>query len=200
VHSCLIWAYLYRQTVIHFGDVHHITDLPWSFDVSLALSGLIGGTTQAFATYRVYRLSGGRLLLAIPAWTAALGRVAISFTLMTIILRGQTLYQIQTKYSGVVYASLSLSAALDLYNSAALCWYLRKAGGMGNGAEMNPSTKGAVWSIALWAVETGLATTTGAFLVLICWATMPGNGLWLCFFFVYSKSQFHLYLHGPRAC
>jgi hypothetical protein len=177
----LIWAYLYNLTVSHMGDVNHVSFLPWTFDVSLALSGIIGGTTQAFFTYRVYRISR-QMWLACPAWIASVGRAVISVVLTVVSIQGGTLAQLRAKYDVVVYIALVVSVSVDIWNSAALCYYLKSK-------KTDQTTSGVVNSIVLWSIETGLATTVAAVLVLVCWSAMPNNGLWLCFFFIYSKRK-----------
>jgi hypothetical protein len=178
-----MWAYLYGVTVSLANPIVRLTNLPWTFDASIALSGIIGGTTQMFFTFRFYRISR-HAALAVPAWLAALARVGISGAVTVIALKEPSILELRARYDALVYAALGVSAAVDIWNSAVLCYYLKTRRSDGG-------TRGAVNSIVLWSIETGLATTASAVAVLVCWTTMPDNYIWLGLFFVYSKRSCH---------
>jgi Na+-translocating ferredoxin:NAD+ oxidoreductase RnfE subunit len=103
--------------------------------------------------------------------------------LTVVALRGGDLSQLRERYNVLVYVALGASVALDVWNCAALCWNLGRAG-------RQAKERGVMNAIMLWAIETGLATTAAAAVVLVCWVVWPSNGLWLCFFFIYSKREF----------
>jgi uncharacterized membrane protein len=79
---------------------------------------------QAFFSYRIWRVSG-KLWLAIPPWSIAFARVAVTMSAVAILSEGEKGYkQFTEEDTFLVDLALGLSMVVDVWNTAALSYYL----------------------------------------------------------------------------
>jgi len=180
--TVFIWVYLYQAVITNYGKPETIDSLPWSLGGLLAFSAFIECSIQAFYAYRI-RVLSDRLWVAVIVWIAS----AIRFGAITgeaiLAIRTQFISVFLKKYKWFFIFSLSEGVALDIVNTASLCFYLipRKP--------PFANTRKVVNKIILWSIETGILTCICAIGMVVLSVVKPSKltGIWFLLVFVYPK-------------
>ncbi|KAG1863952.1 hypothetical protein C8R48DRAFT_707353 [Suillus tomentosus] len=191
--AALIWSFsfvdqsfvgyaVYFYTITNYlNPVPLVTGKPqWSLILQMTLGAVVGAIVKACFTLRVWRFSyrnwwlTGILFLMI---IAQLG-TAIAFTVKCFELPSYShLFAVRSLGS----ISLGMGVVADMSIAAALCFYLQKMRSSHLHADSMIAT------LTIYAVNTGLLTSTISLSTLILFNIMPGNFVFVCMYFVLSK-------------
>ncbi|KAI0691421.1 hypothetical protein BC835DRAFT_116961 [Cytidiella melzeri] len=184
LHLVLISHTMYFYTVTNFNDPLAIIRVTWSIMAHVAVTGVSDFLVRGVFAYRVYRFSGQRtwLLATIIIPTFVVFGFSIAFT-----VRGWQLgtYTELWQISWVLYTAFGAGVVVDTVVAIALCILLsqRKTG--------IRKTDSIVRSLMLYSINTGALTSICALAVLITYATMPMNFVFIAFYFVLPKLYFN---------
>jgi len=137
-----------------------------------------------YFAHKIYKSSGKNWWITAPIVLLAFLRLlAASVSTTEMLLLKQ--YSAFTKpYPGWVFTTgLTLSAAVDVFITASLCYFLQKM------RRRTASTLMAnvVNTITLYTLENGLLTCVATGASLICWLTMPRNLVFMGLHFIIGK-------------
>ncbi|KAI0821119.1 hypothetical protein BC629DRAFT_1587432 [Irpex lacteus] len=184
LHLLLISHTLYFYTVTNFSNIFTAEKVTWSIMTHVAVTGISDFLVRMVFASRVYRFSGyKKWLLAtiiVPSFVV-FGEhpcFSIAFT-----IRG---WQIGTydglfEISWILYTAFGAGVFVDGAIAISLCVLLvqRKTG--------IRRTDSMVRSLMLYSINTGALTSICALAVLITYATMPRNFVFIAFYFVLPK-------------
>ncbi|KAG2109182.1 hypothetical protein BD769DRAFT_1674993 [Suillus cothurnatus] len=191
--AVLIWSIsLVDQAFIGYGVyfytiTNYLDPLPlttekpqWTLILQMTLGAVVGAIVKACFTLRVWRFSyrnwwlTGFLSLMV---LAQLG-TATAFTVKCFELPSFT-RMITLKALGSL--SLGIGVVTDMSIAAALCFYLQKMRSSHSTADSMINT------LIIYAVNTGLLTSTVSLSILVLFNVMPTNFVFVCLYFVLSK-------------
>ncbi|KAJ6510536.1 hypothetical protein C8R45DRAFT_964440 [Mycena sanguinolenta] len=166
---------LYTISVLDFDHPEGLVYVPLPILVSFFINGIIECCVQGFFAFRIYRLSGRRYIPAV-IWTLGFTQLLLSvLPLVSGTLQGLIpIAAFETQQTWVVYSTMGVSAANDLIIATTLVYYLYL-----ERAHAARRTIIVIDKLIQWTIETGVITSTAAFLELIFFATMPLNFYWL---------------------
>lgn len=178
VHTVFTLVYMYNSLVKNFGNVDYLQEADWIFATDPALTGIIGGSVQAFFAWRVNVLSHNSflsltiLLCSVVSFFMGLATaVAISFV--------PSFTQFQ-KFRVVVIFWLGSSCLADVVITATMVLYLRRH------RTGFSQTDHQIDRIIRVTMHTGLATALWALIDLLLYLSSP-SGKHLFFNFCLSK-------------
>jgi len=173
---------VYFYTVTNYlNPVPLATGKPqWSLILQMTLGAVVGAIVKACFTLRVWRfsyrnwwLTGFLFLMVI----AQLG-TAIAFTVKCFELPSYS-HVFAVKSLGTI--SLGMGVVTDISIAAALCFYLQKM------RSSHLTADSMIATLTIYAVNTGLLTSTISLSTLIVFNIMPKNFVFICMYFVLSK-------------
>ncbi|KAM0750930.1 hypothetical protein T439DRAFT_325975 [Meredithblackwellia eburnea MCA 4105] len=126
VHSAASGHIVYSTDVTHFGDVKHLTVIPWSFCIDPIVTAIIAAWVQLFYSYRVYTVGGRRILL--PIIIVILTAFQLAWGIFcTVYAFGHPSYiTIQKNLTFGVATWLVGMAVSDIVITGSLIWYLSR--------------------------------------------------------------------------
>lgn len=191
--AALIWSISFvDQAFIGYGVyfytiTNYLDPLPlttgkpqWTLIVQMTLGAVVGAIVKACFTLRVWRFSyrnwwlTGFLFLMV---LAHLGTVT-AFTVKCFEMPS-FVYMIALKSLGSL--SLGIGVVTDVSIAAALCFYLQKMRSSHSTGDPMINT------LIIYAVNTGLLTSTISLSTLVLFNIMPTNFIFICMYFVLSK-------------
>ncbi|EIM85250.1 uncharacterized protein STEHIDRAFT_59312 [Stereum hirsutum FP-91666 SS1] len=124
-HITFIYTFIYRATIIHFGDFLGALHDLWSISFSVTIAMVVTSAVQLFFTKRLRGLTHS-IWLPLLAWIGILGRIASGVALSVILYKLEDLQLFIKKYEWLIVFNFSLGAAIDTFNTVCLCFYLSK--------------------------------------------------------------------------
>ncbi|KIP11306.1 hypothetical protein PHLGIDRAFT_141640 [Phlebiopsis gigantea 11061_1 CR5-6] len=180
LHLIFISHTLYIYSVTNFSNVLAMENVTWSIMAHVFVTGVSDVTVRGMFTHRVWLVSNKNLLLIPAIMVPSLVTLAGSIVFP---IRGLQIgtYAGLTRISAVLYLSFAGGVLADVVIAAALSFSLarRKTGIRG--------TDSMIRILIAYSVNTGILTSLCALLVLICYATMPSNFVFIAFYFVLPK-------------
>ncbi|KAG1818656.1 uncharacterized protein BJ212DRAFT_1346674 [Suillus subaureus] len=152
----------------------------WTLILQMTLGAVVGAIVKACFTLRVWRFSyrnwwlTGFLFLMV---LAQLGTATI-FTVKCFELPSFA-HMIALKALGSL--SLGIGVVTDMSIAAALCFYLQKM------RSSHSTAYSMINTLTIYAVNTGLLTSTVSLSTLVLFNIMPTNFVFICLYFVLSK-------------
>ncbi|EIN05147.1 hypothetical protein PUNSTDRAFT_55063 [Punctularia strigosozonata HHB-11173 SS5] len=178
---------VYYYLVSNWGDPVALDNFIWSMKVQNFLTDIMLPTVQTLYAIRIYRLSGGRKFIpgivgvaVVAAWGVALAA-------------GVQVAKIKT-FSGVhdarwaLYASFSTATAIDILLSTCMCYYLQM------GKSMFKPTNSMLNMLIFWVLSTGLLTSACSLAIVLIYAIMPNNLIYLGLDFLITKLYMNSFL------
>ncbi|EMD37844.1 hypothetical protein CERSUDRAFT_94836 [Gelatoporia subvermispora B] len=125
--TALAWVYLNQLTVFGPGvnDPTALGRIYWSFVACIVSHDCLSAAVQSFYAYRLYVLSG-RIAFSLVQWIGSVLRIAFIFTLLGFALSAPSLGELLIQHRGLAIGTVSTSAIVDMWNTAMLCWHLKK--------------------------------------------------------------------------
>ncbi|KAG2138649.1 uncharacterized protein EDB93DRAFT_721103 [Suillus bovinus] len=152
----------------------------WTLILQMTLGAIVGGIVKSCFTLRVWRFSyrnwwlTGTLFLMVFAQLGTATVFTVESFHLSSFSRMSTVKPLGT-------FSLAIGVATDMIIAAALCFYLQKM------RSSHPTADSMVNTLIVYAVNTGLLTSTISLSTLILFNTMPTNFIFICMYFVLSK-------------
>lgn len=182
VDQAFIGYAVYFYTITNYLDPLPLaTGKPqWTLIVQMTLGAVVGAIVKACFTLRVWRFSyrnwwlTGYLFLMV---LAHLGTVT-AFTVKCFEMPSFA-YMIVLKSLGTV--CLGIGVVTDVSIAAALCFYLQKM------RSSHSTADPMINMLIIYAVNTGLLTSTISLATLVLFNIMPTNFVFICMYFVLSK-------------
>ncbi|KAJ3766616.1 hypothetical protein FB446DRAFT_757567 [Lentinula raphanica] len=179
-HTLCFWFYLYTIMVKYYGIPEELDQRHWSITMSIVFHGLITGCVQSYYSYRVYMLTGKRIIPMI-CWIGCLiegcGSVGIAVVLYLV---GPV--EFAAKWELFPTLNIAVDLSVGVVNTTTLCYYLHQ---MKTGTRSR--TDQMVSTLIEWSVETGLITALAALGMLIACIVTPNTAVYLSMTSFYAK-------------
>ncbi|KAF8507923.1 hypothetical protein JB92DRAFT_2815042 [Gautieria morchelliformis] len=179
-HTVFTWILLYSYTVTNFGDPSVVFSTPWSLGYSYVFTAALGSIVQTFFAYRIYILTGRRII-PIISWCAAASRLATGTALAILTTSSHGILDFTARFSWLETAHLTVDVATDALITTSLCYHLLRH------TAVSKPTRRVVHRLVLYTVETGLATSTCAVATIICSRVQASNLVGLGFVMIYPR-------------
>ncbi|KAJ3989429.1 hypothetical protein F5890DRAFT_1253426 [Lentinula detonsa] len=178
-HTLCFWFYIFTITVKYYGVPEELERRHWSITMSIVFHGLITGCVQSYYSYRVYILSGKRII-PVVCWIGCLiegcGSVGIAVVLYLV---GPA--EFAAKWELFPTLNIAVDLSVGVVNTTTLCYYLHR---MRTGSK---TTDQMVTTLIEWSVETGLITALAALGMLIACVVTPNTAVYLSMTSFYAK-------------
>ncbi|PPR00856.1 hypothetical protein CVT26_012491 [Gymnopilus dilepis] len=216
-HTAFIWTALWSYLIDNYGEPGAIDIIHWCVCLPMFISRLTGHISrnialtivvtaivtflvQLFFSYRIFMLSKKNYFIAAPIVIMALLRLVsacVSTAEMYVFVQLQTAQRLReinarfhlgtfTQFRALVQwvftSGLSLSTAADFLITGSLFILLH------NSRTGAPNVNALIDGLIMYAFETGLLTSAGTVVSMICWLAMPRNIVFLGLHFVIGKS------------
>jgi len=180
IHTVFISHTTYYFLVQQYGNPASLLAGEWSLIMEIVVTIGVTLLVQGFFAHRVYRLTHNNVWLSGTIVLLSLSHAA------TGIAAAIRLFQIHVfsrlpEVLGIMSATLILMAANDLFITAVLCLYLRKA------QSSFTETQSAIQMLMVYTIETGLLTSVFVTIDAVCILVMPHNWVFIGITFCISK-------------
>ncbi|TCD70863.1 hypothetical protein EIP91_001171 [Steccherinum ochraceum] len=174
-HAC------YYYTVSGWGNPLVLLKKPvWSLILQVTLGAIAGGIVKICFAMRVYRFSQRNIPCTAVIIILAVAQLVFAGIYTVEGFRVKSLTEVDTlKVIGSL--SLGLGVATDICTAAALCFFLRN---LRTGYSKDDSL---INRLTLYAINTGVLTSACSLTALILYDIMPGNFIFMAFYFVLTK-------------
>jgi len=180
--TLLNFFYLYFLTVTNYGAFDTVDDMPWSASLSFWIIGIISVAVECFYAWRILNLSK-RMIIPMISWIGSLVHLAANTTIFVLSLKSKTIARYEASYDWTITLSLTVETIIDVVNTIALSYYLRKMRAQGH-----HRTTAMVDSLLSWTLETGLIISVCAVIMLVLnRATPADNAIWVGMLMFYPK-------------
>ncbi|KAJ7468579.1 hypothetical protein FB451DRAFT_376321 [Mycena latifolia] len=181
VHAISIGHTLYVTTITDFGHPERFARPPISLPIALLFSGIVGASVQAFFAHRIYKFTES-LYIPCACWTLSSIRMGFTTASFVYALRMVTLAAYEAQWGWLFYVILVLSAVVDVIIAATLVYYLYKRRSFAYRGTVAVMDK-----LIRWTIETGVVTSAGGIITLICFLTLENTYIWLGCFAVLAR-------------
>lgn len=181
LHTALTSHFFYIYAISNWGNVLVLLKKPiWSLVLQVGLGAFVGTIVKGCFAMRVWRFSKHNIWITSFIIISTL--IQLGFSLWFTI-RGFRLTTLTDIYSifGVATVALSLGPFTDILTAFTLCYYLRQL------KSTYSRSNSLVNHLMLYAINTGIITSTFSVACLICYNLMPKNFVFIGLFFVISK-------------
>ncbi|KAK0201665.1 hypothetical protein DFS33DRAFT_1349111 [Desarmillaria ectypa] len=186
VHLILCIMTLYWHLITNFSNVSSLDHLTWSMNVQTGFNGFIALIVECVFARRVYILSRNifitTTIVVLSCFHFGLG---IVFTLKSFRLGSMGEFQ---QLIWVTSAGNGSSAAADILIAASLCFYLYRS------RTGYSRTDSLISTLIVYSVTTGLVSSLIGIVIVITFAVMPNNYIWLAFCWVGGKCYVNSFL------
>ncbi|KAF7291373.1 hypothetical protein MIND_01281800 [Mycena indigotica] len=158
----------------------------YSLAVTPVFETAITAMVQGFFTYRIYLLSGRKLIPGICAslgLARLVGGLAMAVEGVNDVPLQPNGFHYQNTYGWVITTALDIGVVLDVLITLSLCFYMRKLYDPYN----LPGGEVLLDRMILWTIETGLITSLTSVTVVIAFTTMKYNYVWLALYTLLAK-------------
>lgn len=180
VHLALICHTIYFYAVTNFANPLAMLSVTKSIMAHVIITGISDVTVRGIFAYRVWLVSQGKKLLVasivVPTLLCFAGSIAFP-------IRGLQIgtYAGFAQISWILYSAFVTGVVADSIIAAALCYNLaRRRTGVRR-------TDSIVQVLMIYSINTGVLTSLCALCVLVMYATMPSNFVFIAFYFVLPK-------------
>ncbi|KAJ6555284.1 hypothetical protein B0H10DRAFT_2201677 [Mycena sp. CBHHK59/15] len=160
-HTIAVWHAIYCVTVTFYGQPQHLQDPPLSLEMTIFFSLMINAAVQIFFTNRV-RVLSGKWMIPVACWALAIFRAICNFVVLGLQWKNRDLSAMQTKFKWLMTTGLAVGLTVDIVVTLAMCYWLRKMS-----STKFSRTKDIADALLVWAVESGVATSTASAMLLI---------------------------------
>ncbi|EIM81454.1 uncharacterized protein STEHIDRAFT_149882 [Stereum hirsutum FP-91666 SS1] len=180
VHQALVGHCIYFYSVTSYGKPLVLLGKPeWSLSIQVIIGALVGAIVKLCFGLRVWKFSKGNwfvtgviMLLALSQLGFATAYTYKSFTTNLIMI---------SALKTIATTSLALGVGTDVFTAAALSYFLHK---MRTGYA---KSDGLINRLILYSVNNGFFTSICSLTVLILYNIMPGNFIFMAFYFILCK-------------
>ncbi|EIN05259.1 hypothetical protein PUNSTDRAFT_137944 [Punctularia strigosozonata HHB-11173 SS5] len=178
---------VYYYTITNFSNEIALLFVVWSFKLQVALTSVMIPMVQSLYALRLWRLRDGQLILPLLVCSTVLGGWIVG------VMSARDGYRMHTfadfaQFKNTIYADFSLSTGIDTITSITLCYYLYRTRSTFSG------TRSLVHSLMYWILGTGLLTSACSLVLLITFAAMPNNLVFIAMEILLSKLYLNSFL------
>lgn len=178
-HTFCFWIYLYRVTVLNYGDLSILTKRDWSLSLSVVFHGIISALVQAYYAYRIWVLSRWHYI-SIISWGGSVLEILGSIGITTALQKFGPI-EFTAHWKWIAIATIGLDVFIDTVNTVALSLFLytHRTG--------FKQTDQLIVRLIAWTIETGLLTSVVATVMLIACIALPNSELYIALSAFYPK-------------
>ncbi|KAJ7623696.1 hypothetical protein FB45DRAFT_113204 [Roridomyces roridus] len=179
-HQVLISHTVYYYAITHYSDPTQLVKIIWSLLVEVLFNGLTALLVQSFLTVRVWRLSNGNKWLTGISILLVMGEFGCVLAYLALSLPMKTFAELERLH----YLSMAvnaLAAAGDLFIAGSLVILLRRSR---TGFQRSDTM---IRKLVIFAVNTGVITTSFAIASLISIATAKNTFIYILFYFCMGR-------------
>lgn len=186
VHLVLCIMTLYWHLITNFSNDSSLDNLTWSMNAQTGLNGLIALIVECIFARRVFILSKNVLITTTIVLLSCFHfSLSIVFTLKSFRLGSMGEFQ---QLIWVTSAGNGSSAVADILIAASLCFYLYK------NRTGYRKTNSLITTLIVYSLATGLVSSLIRVVIVITFATMPNNYIWLAFCWIGGKCYANSFL------
>ncbi|KAF7373567.1 hypothetical protein MSAN_00567100 [Mycena sanguinolenta] len=183
VNTICLGNLMYTYTVSDFLHPERLigSPVPKTLSVATLFSGLIAASVHGFFAFRIYAFNKQIIIPGLIWFTALLlllGRVTVFFT----SVHAASLTAYLAKYEWLLLTNWSVSVASDFILAATLVVAL-----LSQRSRAHKTTAALMDKLIEWTIETGLLTSVSSIAMLICFATMKTNFIWIAVYAVNTR-------------
>ncbi|KAJ3731017.1 hypothetical protein DFJ43DRAFT_442804 [Lentinula guzmanii] len=172
---------LYWYLITNYNNPSVLDQLTWSMELQTDCNGVIALLVECFFARRVWLMSSNMYLVTIIVILAAIHFVlGIVFTVDSFRLVTNTEFG-NLIVRWVTSAGIGSAAAADVIIAGALCFYLSKS------RTGFKKTDSLISTLIVYSLTTGLITSLIGVVIVVTFATMPNDYIWLAFFWIDGK-------------
>ncbi|KAJ8080699.1 hypothetical protein PM082_017533 [Marasmius tenuissimus] len=186
LHLALCTTAVYWYLISNFNNVPALKQLTWSMELQTDCNGIVGLLVQCFFAKRVWSMSQNIFLVSIIVFLATI-HFALGIVFTVYSFRFSTVDGF-AKLIWVTSAGIGSAAAADVLIAASLCYYLSKSR---TGFKRTDSL---IHTLIIYSLTTGLMTSLIDVVIIISFATMPQNYVWLAFFWIVGRCYVNSFL------
>jgi len=180
-HTVLNGHFFYIYAISNWGNSAILLGAPiWSLIVQLPIGAFMGLIVKACFATRVWRFSGHNYWITSLLVVVTFVQCGFSIWYTIVAFNLQSLVDIGSLFD-IATASLALGAFADILTAVTLSWYLHR---LKTGYQKSDSL---VNRLIIYAINTGMLTSTTSAVCLVCYDLMPTNYIFIGFYFILSK-------------
>ncbi|KAJ7141919.1 hypothetical protein C8R43DRAFT_1200436 [Mycena crocata] len=176
-HVALLVMVMYHYTVTNFGDYSMLVHNTWSFVWQAFVGGVLEVLVEMFFAYRLYHLSGRKIVFPIVIGILCLAKLATTIG-FTIVGREITSLSLAGQLEKWSIASLSTAIGCDTVIAVSLIYYLRKGNSGFKG------THRAINLLITYALNTCLLTGVFNIVCMTMWIKENTTMIYATFYFI----------------
>ncbi|KAJ7580614.1 hypothetical protein C8J56DRAFT_1057570 [Mycena floridula] len=178
-HSVLLLVIVYHYAVSNFGDYTTLEHGTWGLVWQSFVGGNLQGIIQMSFAYRIYSLSGKKLVFPMIIGTFCMAKTA---TLLGFVVTALQLEPLGTRagseFKKWAISTLGCAIACDLMIAGCIAYYLRKSNANFKG------TRNAIRLLITYALNTCLLTSVFNLVTMMLWIKESETMLYDLFFFI----------------
>ncbi|KAI0344591.1 hypothetical protein BDW22DRAFT_1063395 [Trametopsis cervina] len=180
-HSSMVAMSLWEYLIAGFESPTVHDKIFWSLGMTVASTAILTFLVHCFFVHRLYKLSKGKLILALPIASVALFRLAAACVTTAEMIRLGSFALFLHQFRWVFTLGLVLSSVADVLIASGMCFYLKQ--NRTGSRELDR----VIDSVIYYTIENGILTSIATILSLIFWLAMPHNLVYMGMHFAISK-------------
>ncbi|KAJ6463467.1 hypothetical protein C8R45DRAFT_1220289 [Mycena sanguinolenta] len=183
VNTICLGNLMYTFTVSDFVHPERLIEspVPKSLSVATLFSGLIAASVHGFFAFRIYAFNK-QIIIPSLIWFIALLLLLGRVTVFVTSVHAASLTAYLAKYQWLLLTNWSVSVASDFILAATLVVAL-----LAQRSRAHSTTAALMDKLVEWTIETGLLTSISSIAMLVCFATMKKNFIWIAVYAVNTR-------------
>ncbi|KZT19318.1 hypothetical protein NEOLEDRAFT_978086 [Neolentinus lepideus HHB14362 ss-1] len=167
-HTAFCIDFIYNYLITNFGNEAHLEHIYWSVGVTVMLGVVVSGVAHVFSIRRVWIMGRRNIALTILLVLLTLLRFALGMTTSSFLYTIPIWNEFHSRKLpfATLAAGLSSGAAVDLVVASALIVFLRR------GRTGFDKADGRIKMLTIYAINTGVLTSVVSVLILITYACL----------------------------
>ncbi|KAG2355650.1 hypothetical protein BDR07DRAFT_1340623 [Suillus spraguei] len=188
LHLALIIHCMYYYLVINYSNVNALTEIVWSFKLSLVIEVFIVCLVHLLYIYRIWIISKTKSkTLPIVVGIVIILNSGVAIVLIWALYQSQT-FSDWIKFEWATYLALATITFADIVIASTLC-YLLAISRIGSS-----STNSLITNLMAYIINTGCLTSVCSMAAVITCAVMPTNFVFLAIEFLLAKVYVNSFL------
>jgi len=182
IHMSFVIIMIYHYTVTHWGDPLALAETTWSLTFSILVGNILTVVVQSFYAYRIYRLSGGNVILPCVIVVLSLCQLGFGIAYMLHNWRAQFIALSESRITSIT-GSIAISTDLlcDLFISITMCILLHRndTGWKGSSRIIN--------TLITYTINTCVLLTVCTVALLVTFLTFPSSLIFGIFYYILCR-------------
>jgi len=180
-HTTMVATSLWDYLIQGFGSQTLHDKIFWSLGMTVASTAILTFGVHCFFVHRLYKLSKGKLYLALPIALVALMRLASACVTTAEMIRLGSFTLFLQQFKWVFTLGLALSTIADVLIAGGMCFFLRRNRTGTSDLDL------IIDSVIYYTIENGILTSIATIASLVFWLGMPHNLVYMALHFGISK-------------